>query len=145
MADRDFATHIEIKMDIAQMLYVYDFQKKTVAVELTWGKAGEMIVLDVHNTEKVLVMIFHVQRIFFIVFFCTDEHRQLCAGRKISSAPDTTHVNGGNVSHGDYVKVDECSLRPHICGEGDCIDTNRGYECRCKPGFRKGDAQVCEG
>lgn len=144
MADKGFATHIEIKMDIAQIPYMYDFQKKIVAVELTWGKVGEMIVQDVHNMEKVLVIISYTVAIFHFSLF-TDEHRRLCAGPKLYYPTDTTHGNGGSKPPVEYVAINECILRPHICGEGDCIDTIDGYECRCKPGFRKGDTQVCEG
>ena len=44
--------------------------------------------------------------------------------------------------------VDECILRPGICGGGRCIDTPDAFNCECYPGYQKqkrGDAQVCEG
>ncbi|XP_025412034.1 fibrillin-2-like isoform X2 [Sipha flava] len=44
--------------------------------------------------------------------------------------------------------VDECGLRPEICGAGGrCIDTVDGYACECFSGFTKSrheDSQVCE-
>lgn len=94
--------------------------------------------------EKVLVIIFFTINFFHCILF-TDEHRRLCAGPKLYYPTDTTHTNGGSKPPVEYIAVNECILRPHICGEGDCIDTIDGYECLCKPGFRKGDTQVCEG
>jgi hypothetical protein len=44
----------------------------------------------------------------------------------------------------ELIPINECVLRPHICGEGQCIDTYEGYECICKAGYRKGHKQVCE-
>ena len=44
--------------------------------------------------------------------------------------------------------VDECALRPGICGGGQCVDIAEGFVCNCYPGYKKqksGDAQVCEG
>lgn len=41
--------------------------------------------------------------------------------------------------------IDECALRPDICGGGRCIDTPDGYKCECHQGFKKGQSQVCEG
>lgn len=42
--------------------------------------------------------------------------------------------------------INECILRPGICGEGQCVDTPEAYECICKPGYhQKGHSQVCEG
>lgn len=59
------------------------------------------------------------------------------------SGPET---NGGNKPPLKIISVNECILRPHICGvEGECIDTADGYECLCKPGYHKGPSQVCEG
>ncbi|XP_065222296.1 fibrillin-2-like [Planococcus citri] len=43
--------------------------------------------------------------------------------------------------------VDECGLRPGICGGGQCVDVAEGFTCNCYPGYKKqksGDAQVCE-
>ncbi|XP_054288254.1 fibrillin-2-like [Macrosteles quadrilineatus] len=58
-------------------------------------------------------------------------YRKLCGGG----------VNGG----GPPMAIDECALRPTICGGGDCIDTPDGYICQCHPGFiAKGQSQVCE-
>lgn len=66
----------------------------------------------------------------------------MCAGDKIVSGPES---NGGSKPPLKIISVNECILRPHICGEGQCIDTADGYECRCKPGYREGPSQVCEG
>jgi len=45
--------------------------------------------------------------------------------------------------------VDECGLRPEMCGAGGrCVDTADGYACECRAGFTKGrheESQVCEG
>lgn len=34
-------------------------------------------------------------------------------------------------------EINECALRPDICGNGKCIDTKDGYECDCYNGFTK--------
>ena len=39
--------------------------------------------------------------------------------------------------------INECALRPDICGNGKCIDTRDGYECDCYSGFTK-KAGRCE-
>lgn len=54
-----------------------------------------------------------------------DAYESLCGDRTISG-------------------IDECALRPDICGGGRCIDTPDGYKCECHPGFKKGQSQVCE-
>ncbi|XP_050520393.1 fibrillin-2-like isoform X2 [Daktulosphaira vitifoliae] len=62
------------------------------------------------------------------------EHNKLCLG--------------GKFNHTVLNLVDECALRPEICGNGGkCIDTVDGYACECHPGFSKSrheDSQVCE-
>ncbi|XP_069699509.1 fibrillin-2-like isoform X2 [Periplaneta americana] len=45
---------------------------------------------------------------------------------------------------GDIAQVNECALRPNICGNGRCIDTTDGYRCECFPGYQKGESEVCE-
>ena len=42
-------------------------------------------------------------------------------------------------------KINECILRPDICGSGKCIDTPDGYRCECKPGYNVGPTGTCEG
>src|ERR1700734_1936295 len=60
---------------------------------------------------------------------------------------------------GPVTQVDECGLRPDICGNGKCIDTPDGYKCECRVGYYqrspmspcddldecKQDAQLCQG
>jgi hypothetical protein len=41
-------------------------------------------------------------------------------------------------------EVNECVLRPDICGNGKCIDTKEGYECECHPGFTRKSGGKCE-
>lgn len=41
-------------------------------------------------------------------------------------------------------EVNECVLRPDICGDGHCIDTKEGYECECYPGFTRKPGGRCE-
>ncbi|XP_076053545.1 fibrillin-2-like, partial [Oratosquilla oratoria] len=36
---------------------------------------------------------------------------------------------------GVVFRVDECSLTQDICGDGNCIDTDDGYECACYEGY----------
>jgi len=36
---------------------------------------------------------------------------------------------------GLLTQVDECGLRPDICGNGKCIDTKDGYRCDCSVGY----------
>lgn len=89
-----------------------------------------------------------------------DEHRRLCAspihggsGRPDMSTGSMTHGGGGGdgTTGGDgkktigLFKVNECILRPDICGRGQCIDTQEGYKCVCDAGYRIGQSQVCEG
>lgn len=46
---------------------------------------------------------------------------------------------------GHISKINECILRPDICGAGKCIDTPDGYKCECKPGYTVGPSGICEG
>lgn len=53
---------------------------------------------------------------------------------------------GGEGGGGPPMAIDECALRPDICGGGDCVDMPDGYLCRCHPGYSsKGQSQLCEG
>lgn len=61
------------------------------------------------------------------LFFLSDAYNQLCQ-------------EPGHIS-----KINECILRPDICGAGKCIDTPDGYRCECKPGYEVGPSGVCEG
>jgi len=45
----------------------------------------------------------------------------------------------------EITQVNECALRADICGNGRCIDTPDGYQCKCYPGYQKGESEVCEG
>ena len=58
----------------------------------------------------------------------TEEYKRLC-----HPSPEETSL------------INECVLRPNICGHGRCIDTQEGYRCECFPGYRKGETEVCEG
>lgn len=73
----------------------------------------------------------------------TDEHRHLCAPAKPVIPPPGG--NGGLIPPGSLA-VNECILRPHICGDGECIDKPDGYDCVCRPGYRsRGHPPRCEG
>ncbi|KAB0800679.1 hypothetical protein PPYR_06418 [Photinus pyralis] len=77
-----------------------------------------------------------------------EEHRLLCSGKSpgpptIQEPPQDGKGDGSHPSAG-LTLVNECVLRPDICGEGQCIDTVDGYECICKPGFKKGRSRACE-
>ncbi|XP_018574078.1 fibrillin-2-like [Anoplophora glabripennis] len=81
--------------------------------------------------------------------FGEDEHRKLCeaATRHIIPGDTSVHITTGDmkvdqVSH--ITAVNECMLRPDICGKGRCIDTQKGYECECDSGYRLGKSHVCE-
>ncbi|CAH1374115.1 unnamed protein product [Tenebrio molitor] len=88
--------------------------------------------------------------------FGEDEHRQLCAGpthpggkggepvSPIKKMGEDGEPGNGKKQGIELIPINECVLRPHICGEGQCIDTYEGYECICKAGYRKGHKQVCE-
>lgn len=64
-----------------------------------------------------------------------DDYNVLCLGG-ISSRNYTS-----------YPLVDECILRPGICGGGQCTDTLTGFNCDCFTGYEKhknNGIQVCE-
>ncbi|XP_073977329.1 fibrillin-2-like isoform X3 [Rhodnius prolixus] len=56
----------------------------------------------------------------------------------------TRLCGGGEADPGHTMNVDECGLRPNICGGGQCTDTSDGYTCICFPGYQKSPTQVCE-
>lgn len=62
----------------------------------------------------------------------SDEHKKLCED-----------INTSGV--GTMTAVDECALRPDICGGGRCLDTPEAYLCECFDGFTQGPSHVCEG
>ena len=44
--------------------------------------------------------------------------------------------------------IDECALKPDICGSGDCVDLPDGYMCQCLPGYTNNGTSgkdYCEG
>lgn len=78
------------------------------------------------------------------MIFILDEHKFLCKG--IISITDTVTKDGDSKKPGSLIRINECILRPGICGPGECIDTLEGYECRCNPGYRlRQRDHVCEG
>ncbi|XP_017775669.1 PREDICTED: fibrillin-2-like [Nicrophorus vespilloides] len=72
------------------------------------------------------------------------EHRSLCFGG-MHTMPKDYH-SSGNKSSLDIglLTVNECVLRPGICGKGECIDTREGYQCNCYPGFYMAESGKCE-
>lgn len=71
--------------------------------------------------------------------FVADEYVSLCLGGS-AGRNDTSGMS--------LTQVDECALRPGICGGGRCIDTADGFVCECYTGYAKKknvDVQVCEG
>lgn len=135
MGVRDCVSPTEVRAVSVRSPLSCGSPEKIVAAASTWGKAGEMTAFVVRNTAKVSTETKSITR---SSHFLPDEHRQLCAGDVIPSTP------GGGPPI-DLVKVNECILRPGICGDGQCIDTPEGYECVCKPGYRQGPDKSCEG
>lgn len=62
-----------------------------------------------------------------------------------------SEISEGGQGHGmihggsSIMAVNECILRPNICGPGQCVDTVSGYKCICNEGYRLGKSHVCEG
>ncbi|XP_035710508.1 fibrillin-2 isoform X2 [Folsomia candida] len=49
------------------------------------------------------------------------------------------------VEPGLLMQIDECGLRPDICGKGKCIDIPDGYRCECDPGhIQRSPMAPCE-
>nr|CAI5824069.1 unnamed protein product [Callosobruchus analis] len=76
-----------------------------------------------------------------------DEHRRLCETHPPPVHPQQPHLTGGfDVTQGKipgpadqvgHITVNECILRPDICGKGGrCVDTAEGYECICEAGYK---------
>lgn len=77
-----------------------------------------------------------------------DEHRYLCSGGKgIIGIDHVTITKDGDKikTPSSIIRINECALRPDICGPGECVDTIDGYECRCKPGYRLLSSNICAG
>lgn len=97
----------------------------------------------------------HNQSLFFLPIFLLDEHRKLCQRPQIYYPPPAIEDREYNQTTWRErpeqntklvgTPVDECMLRPTICGQGKCVDLAEGYDCVCDAGFRKGKSQVCEG
>lgn len=58
-----------------------------------------------------------------------EEYQRLCSAGGYSMPP-----------------VDECTLKPDLCGDGVCRDTDDGYVCECFSGFTNaGGSEKCHG
>lgn len=83
-----------------------------------------------------------------LILYFVDEHRYLCSGGKgIIGIDHVTITKDGDKIKipSSIIRIDECALRPDICGPGECVDTVDGYECRCKPGYRLLSSNICAG
>jgi len=43
-----------------------------------------------------------------------------------------------------YVDTDEC-LQDNVCGRGQCVNVDGGFECECEQGYVAGVDGTCEG
>ena len=44
------------------------------------------------------------------------------------------------------IRLNECAVRPEICGNGRCVDTAGSYRCDCDPGYEVDPRTArCEG
>ncbi|KAK6631430.1 hypothetical protein RUM44_005957 [Polyplax serrata] len=68
-----------------------------------------------------------------------EEFKRLCL-----EVPVVVAANGTSSGTQDPYPINECALRPTICGGGKCIDTAQGYDCECFPGYVLGNSQICE-
>ncbi|CAH0559244.1 unnamed protein product [Brassicogethes aeneus] len=84
-----------------------------------------------------------------------DEHRQLCSGpthyepgspghEGPSIYPADNTRDSHHMDHVGMITINECILRPDICGRGRCVDTHDAYNCICDDGFRSGPNKQCE-
>ncbi|KAJ8945202.1 hypothetical protein NQ318_013652 [Aromia moschata] len=77
--------------------------------------------------------------------FGEDDHRRLCESRVQHLIPGSVDITGGDMMKIDEVGhitiVNECILRPDICGKGRCVDLPKGYKCECDSGYRIGKSQ----
>lgn len=111
-------------------------------------------------------------QIWLINFSELEEYKRLCRdGHIITGNGHITNGQNGNDAHAnvnlslslngsngensspwgrlpqpDTYLINECVLRPTICGPGGkCVDTVAGYTCDCSPGYVFGKSQTCEG
>ncbi|XP_072384771.1 fibrillin-1-like [Diabrotica undecimpunctata] len=79
-----------------------------------------------------------------------DEHRRLCEAHPthpLQPGGATIDITPGVIPGSNQVgqiSVNECILRPDICGQGKCVDTIQGYDCLCDPGYRLNHHNICE-
>lgn len=148
MEDKGCVLRTDRRKDIVVIVYLCDCLRKIVVVVSTWVKDGVMIVPGAQNLRKVHSHFYVYQTYIFVV---PEDHRRLCAGPVVPSTDPLSPIQRKNDTVGPDKKsqmeypINECMLRPDICGEHQCVDTYSGYECICKPGYRKGHNQVCEG
>lgn len=57
----------------------------------------------------------------------------------------TGHLPSAGQTGHTSIPINECILRPDICGHGKCVDTVTSYECHCDPGYRMTSSGICEG
>lgn len=153
MGVKDFATPTGHHQVIVEMSCSTDCLRKIAVVDNTLDKGGVMIVHPVLNMGAVRFL----RSWFSIVttIFLPDEHRKLCQRQQIYYPPPAIEEREYNQTTWRErpepntklvgTPVDECMLRPTICGHGKCVDLAEGYDCICDDGFRKGKSQVCEG
>ncbi|XP_029030799.1 latent-transforming growth factor beta-binding protein 1 isoform X2 [Betta splendens] len=49
---------------------------------------------------------------------------------------------GQDIAPTQSAEVDECQINPHICGQGICYNTAKGYTCHCDQGYHLDDAET---
>ena len=76
----------------------------------------------------------------FSFFLFLEEFKRLCL-----EVPVVISSNGSSSGSFDPYLINECALRPTICGGGKCIDTVHGYDCECFPGYLLSSSHICEG
>lgn len=152
MVGKDFATPTVHRQGIVEMSCSTDCLRRIAVVDNMLDKDGVMIVLLVLNMGAVSLI---TNYCFFLPIFLLDEHRKLCQRPQIYYPPPAIEDREYNQTTWRErpeqntklvgTPVDECMLRPTICGQGKCVDLAEGYDCVCDAGFRKGKSQVCEG
>merc|ERR1711973_922427 len=83
--------------------------------------------------------------------YCAKEGKRLCTLKELQS--DMCCGTGGDCdSHGTWTSTtstkeptgDECEDGTHTCGAKEqCVTTKKGYECKCKAGFKKDKKKGC--